>query len=67
MPRMEQPDPDQLLTYSEAASLLRVHEKVVGEWVRAGRLRAVRLTPRAVRITRADLRRFVSAAGSTSW
>ena len=53
-----------LLTVSEAAAELRVSKPTIRRWIDAGRLRAVRLGPRTVRIRRADLRRLAQTRRS---
>ena len=48
----------EFLTVREAADLLRVSRPTIWRWIDAGRLPAVRLGPRSIRVRRADLRRL---------
>jgi excisionase family DNA binding protein len=59
---MTTPDPDELLTLSEAAALLTVSKNTVLRLERAGQLTAVRPTPRTVRYRRADIERRLAPA-----
>lgn len=59
--------PDQtsdLLTIAEAAAYLKVSPVTVKRYVKSGRLRASHLSPRAVRIRRADIERLFASASS---
>lgn len=49
----------QFLTMQQTADLLCVSKRTVESWVASGKLHARRLTPRVVRISQADLDRFV--------
>ena len=61
-------DPNEMLTYGEACAFLGGGKPytptTLRRWVREGRLRAIRLSARAVRFRKADLRDFVSRAGT---
>jgi excisionase family DNA binding protein len=46
---------DELLTVKEAARLLKVSPYTVYRWISAGRLNAVRYSPRVLRLRRSDL------------
>ena len=48
-------DPDDLLTTTEAAKLLKVSPVTIARWLKQGRLPAYRVGPRGVRIRRDDL------------
>lgn len=60
--RKEVPTTLELFTVAEAASILGVSRKLVGEWIREGVLPAIRLGPgqRLLRIRRSDLEEFVA-------
>src|SRR5579859_6954035 len=49
-----------LLTVREAASYLKVSPVTVKRYLKSGRLRAVHLSPRAVRIRHSELERFLA-------
>jgi excisionase family DNA binding protein len=50
-----------LYTVAETAAILNVSQKTVFEWIKKGRLNAIRLGPgqRLIRIGRIDLEKFV--------
>ena len=52
-----------LLTVHEVAEQLRVSSAAVYGLIRRGRLRAIHVTPKSVRIREEDLERFVDPAG----
>jgi excisionase family DNA binding protein len=57
----------ELLTIRETAELLRVSEITVSRWVKQGRLPAMRVGPRAVRIRRHDIERVLEpVTGATA-
>jgi excisionase family DNA binding protein len=59
----KQPPPDRLaLSPQEAAWLLGVAPWTVRAWIRDGRLKAVRLGPKMIRINRADVDVFLANA-----
>lgn len=49
----------ELLTVKEVTSLLKVTDRTVRCWMASGKLPAVRLSRRAVRIRSEDLRRLI--------
>ncbi len=49
---------DELLDVNQAAALLTVAPSTLGYWAREGRVRAIRLGPRATRWTRPLLRQI---------
>jgi excisionase family DNA binding protein len=57
---------DQLLTVPEVATQLRITPKTVRRWLRAGKLRGVRLGGKRVgwRIPQGEVNRLVSLPGS---
>jgi excisionase family DNA binding protein len=59
---------DELLTVSEVADLLKVNQQTVRNWIDAGKLPAVRVGSRRVRVARPALDAFVlrGATDSTS-
>jgi excisionase family DNA binding protein len=52
----------ELLTIREAAEVLRVSEVTISRWIKQGRLPALRVGPRAIRIRRDDLDKVVTPA-----
>jgi excisionase family DNA binding protein len=58
-PRIEGPAP--LLTIRQAADLLGVSYWTVRSWIEAGKLRAIRLPGRLIRVHPRDLDRFIEA------
>jgi excisionase family DNA binding protein len=46
----------------EVAEILGVSDNSIANWIRQGRLRAVRMGTKLVRIPRAELRRFLTAS-----
>ena len=61
-------DPNGMLTYAEACAFLGGGKPytptTLRRWVREGRLRAIRLSARAVRFRKTDLEAFVTRAGT---
>jgi excisionase family DNA binding protein len=53
--------PDSFLTVSEVADLLRLNPQTVRQWIDKGKLPAVRLGERQVRIRQSDLEQFIDA------
>lgn len=49
---------DELLTIAETARLLKVSRVTVQRWLKAGRLAAVRVGPKAIRIRRGEIARI---------
>jgi len=47
-------------TVREAAEVLRCHEKTVRQWIREGRLRAMRPSPRKTIILKGDLAAYMA-------
>lgn len=59
----------ELLTIREAADFLRVSEVTISRWIKQGRLPALRVGPRAIRIRRDDLDELITESvdpGTTS-
>jgi excisionase family DNA binding protein len=50
---------DEFLTVAEVAALLKINQQTVRNWIDAGKLPAVRVGARRVRVTRSDLERFL--------
>lgn len=50
---------DEFLTVFEVAALLKVNQQTVRNWIDAGKLPAVRVGARRVRILRSDLDKFI--------
>jgi excisionase family DNA binding protein len=57
-----------LLTVEQVADRLQVHPETVRRWLRAGRLRGVRLggSKLGYRVSEDELERFVDASGDTA-
>ena len=55
----------ELLTIAEAARALKVSTVTIHRWLKHGRLRAYRVGPRAVRISRSELGRLLSPRSGT--
>jgi excisionase family DNA binding protein len=55
-----------VVTVSEAAGLLAVSPRTIYRWIASGRLQTVRLSDRVVRITYADLERFIESCRDTA-
>lgn len=55
-----------VLTTAEAAAELRVNPETVRRWIAAGKLPALRVSPRDYRIERADWDAFVAQLRTTS-
>lgn len=55
---------DDLLTVPEAAERLKVSAVTVSRWIKQGRLRALKVGPRAVRIRTEDLDRIMAPTGA---
>lgn len=47
-----------MLTIKQAAEMLQVHPNTIHNWIRAGRLTAVKLSERTVRIEQAEIERM---------
>ncbi len=60
---MDERSGDDLLTVPEAAERLKVSGVTVSRWIKQGRLRALKVGPRAVRIREEDLDRIMAPAG----
>lgn len=65
-PVSNQSEHPQLITVSQAASLLAVHRSTVRRWIREGKIRAYRLGGRGVRLTRADVLQLVTPLEAAS-
>ena len=50
---------DEFLTVAEIAELLKLNQQTVRNWIDAGKLPAIRVGERRVRIRRSDLVRFL--------
>lgn len=55
---------NQLLTRKEAAAFLGVCQHSLLKWGKAGRIREIRLTRRAIRYRLADLEKFIEEGAS---
>lgn len=55
-------NPHEHLTVAEVADICRVTPDAVRKWLRAGKLPAVRIGERALRIRRSDLEAFIEPA-----
>ena len=53
---------DELLTIAEATQVLKVGRATLHRWLKAGRLRAYQVGPKAVRIRRGDLQAVIEPA-----
>lgn len=53
-----QPETDRLLTVSEAAQLSSVSTQTIGRYIREGKITAVNLGPKMLRIRHSELQRF---------
>lgn len=51
--------PDEFMTVAEVAELLKLNEMTIRNYVSAGKLAAVRIGDRRVRIRREDVDRFI--------
>jgi excisionase family DNA binding protein len=51
---------DEFLTVAEVASILKLNQQTVRNWIDTGKLPAVRIGPRRVRIRRSDFDRLIS-------
>jgi excisionase family DNA binding protein len=52
---------DEFLTVAEIATLLKLNQQTIRNWIDAGELRAVRVGRRRVRVRRSELDRFIAA------
>jgi len=50
-----------LLTVKQVADILLVHKQTVRKYIRDGKLKCIRLGPKAIRISRADLNSFIES------
>jgi excisionase family DNA binding protein len=55
------PTPKMLFTLAEAAEALSVHERTLSRLIRRGEIRAVRIGPRGVRVSVAELQRWIES------
>ena len=58
-PPRQSPPPERLFTPREIADLQQVHQRTVTRWIASGALRALRPTPRIVRVTASAYREFL--------
>jgi len=54
---------ERLLSIKEAASLLSVNRATVAKWIREGKIIAVRVTGRTIRLRASDIQQIMSAKG----
>jgi excisionase family DNA binding protein len=54
-------DRDRLLTVREACAILTLRERTVRSWIAGGKLPAVRLSRRAIRVRLGDVEDFIRA------
>lgn len=63
--RQEQQDQDnggkyeKLLSTSEIAEILRVHQRTVQRWISSNRLKATKVGPKILRVRKQDLDKFL--------
>ena len=53
------------MTAAEAAEFLQIHIKTLYDWIKAGKLRVIRLGPRSTRILKQDVMRLLESNAST--
>jgi putative resolvase len=53
---------NRLLTAKQAAQLLQVSEETIWRWVRAGKMKAVRLPSGRIRIEESEIRRIMTTS-----
>lgn len=53
-----------LLTEAQAAELLKVRNKTIGDWSRSGKLPRVKLSARCIRYRASDIQALIDAATS---
>lgn len=63
----EQTQSPGLLTYAQAAAKLGIGIRTLKAWVKARRIRAIRLSPGAVRFRESDLELFISRKATISY
>lgn len=51
---------EQLLTTSEIAKILRVHQRTVQRWIASNRLKATKIGPKIWRVRKQDLDNFLA-------
>ena len=66
MARRKPAPPRKLITVSAAAAEYSVTAKTIRQWIAEGRLPAIRLGPRSIRIDPADLERLAQPRGPAS-
>jgi excisionase family DNA binding protein len=59
MPQNPAPEPEQLLTPSEVAAMVRVNPKTVTRWERAGKISAIRTLGGHRRFKASEIRKFL--------
>lgn len=53
-----------LLTEAQAAEVLKVRNKTIGDWSRSGKLKRVVLSPRCIRYRASDIQALIDAAAT---
>ena len=54
-------DDDKLLTVKQVADILQVHQQTVRDYIRDGKLKCIRLSRKAIRVSHADLNAFIES------
>ena len=54
---------EKLYTIQEVADLLQVHQMTVRNWINDGKIKSLRISERNIRISKAELDRFVNDRG----
>ena len=49
---------ERIITIKQAAEMLQVHPNTIHNWIKAGRIKAVKLSERTVRIEQAEIERM---------
>lgn len=64
--RQNKSESDRLLTTTEVADRLRVHQRTVQRWISLNRLKAIKAGPRVWRVREKDLDEFLARNNSQS-